>query len=119
MTNCGFRPLSQELQLEAIAEESNTPRGEETPVEPYEPVIQFIRQLSLEQTPLKKLRVLFAINNAILKCVDQFYNQTQDGTTPSAPAQKQGEPAVPKVIMGAEDKFPVSISYHRCFIEVD
>jgi hypothetical protein len=99
--------LSQELQLEAIAEESNTPRGEETPVEPYEPVIQFIRQLSLEQTPLKKLRVLFAINNAILKCVDQFYNQTQDGAAPTAP-QKQSEPAVPKVIMGAEDKFPVS-----------
>jgi hypothetical protein len=102
------RPLSQELQLEAIAEESNTPRGEETPVEPYEPVIQFIRQLSLEQTPLKKLRVLFAINNAILKCVDQFYNQTQDGAAPTAP-QKQSEPAMPKVIMGAEDKFPVLI----------
>lgn len=100
--------MSQELQLEAIAEESNiSPRSEETPVEPYEPVIQFIRQLSLEQTPLKKLRVLFAINNAILKCVDQFYNQTQDGAAPTP--QKTSEPAVPKVIMGAEDKFPVSI----------
>jgi len=98
--------LSQELQLEAIAEETNSPRGEETPVEPYEPVIQFIRQLSMEQTPLKKLRVLFAISNAILKCVDQFYNQTQD-TSPNV--QKQPEAVAPKVIMGAEDKFPVCI----------
>lgn len=101
-----FRPLSQELQLEAIAEEQASPRSEETPVEPYEPVIQFIRQLSIERTPLKKLRVLFAINNAILKCVDQFYNRTQDGTP-----HKQDSSSVPKVIMGAEDKFPVRILY--------